>query len=289
MTGRSQSRERLLGILLVVSSAALSGCIDGISKLLTPMASVNQIVWARYALAMPVLLVMTRPGGLAPLFATRRPGLLFLRGLTPIGVSVSMVLAVRTMPLAEATVILFAAPLLVVALSVPVLKERVDLSRWVAVAIGFVAVLVVARPGFAGLSHTAAFPFMGAIFYAVMQLVTRRAAASGEAPATILAWTLLTGTVTCSLPLAFSWEPLDLEGWLLMLALGTVFGIAQLMMIRGFAHAPAALLAPLSYVQIISATVFGILVFGDVPDVWTLVGIVMIAGSGIYVVRHRGG
>ena len=72
-----------------------------------------------------------------------------------------------------------------------------------------------------------------------------------------------------------------------MLALGTTFGIAQLMMIRGFAHAPAALLAPLSYVQIVSATIFSVAVFHEVPDAWTLLGIVMIIGSGIYVVRRR--
>jgi drug/metabolite transporter (DMT)-like permease len=287
MAGHDHGRERLLGIALVVLSAATFALVDGFSKLLTDGASVAQIVWARYALALPVLLAMTPPSKLPTLFRTARPGLLVLRGLTPIGVSIAMVLAVRHMPLAEATVILFAAPFLVVALSVPVLGERVGVSRWVAVAIGFVAVLVVARPGFDELSHYAVFPMIAAVFYAVMQLVTRRAAASGERPLTILAWTLLTGTVVASPALVFFWQPLDLRSWLLMLCLGTSFGIAQRMMIAGFARAPAALLAPLSYVQIVSAVVFGLVVFRDVPDLWSLLGIVMIVGSGIYVVRQR--
>lgn len=287
MIDQSQARERLIGILLVVASSATFGCVDGFSKLLVDTSSLPQIVWARYALAMPVLLIMTPPAKLSTLFRTARPGLLILRGLTPIGVSIAMVLAVRYMPLAEATVILFAAPFLVVALSVPILGERVSPSRWVAVVIGFLAVMIVARPGFDELSHFAVFPMIAAVFYAFMQLVTRRAAASGERPLTILAWTLLTGIVVSSPVLAFTWEPVGLEGWLLMLGLGTSFGIAQRMMIAGYARAPAALLAPLSYMQIVSAVVFGIIVFGDIPDIWTMLGIVMIAGSGIYVVRQR--
>ena len=85
----------------------------------------------------------------------------------------------------------------------------------------------------------------------------------------------------------YFWQPLDARGWALMFAVGISFGAAQLMMIRGFAHAPAALLAPLSYVQIVSATIFSVAVFPDIPDVWTLLAIVMLIGSGIYVVRRR--
>jgi len=197
------------------------------------------------------------------------------------------VIGVRYLPLSEATVILFAAPFLVVLLAVPLLGERVTASRLVAVAVGFVAVVVVARPGFSELSRYAVFPLIGALFYAALQLITRRVAASGEAAVTTLVWTLLTGIVVVSPFAFFFWEPLDGRGWALMLGLGSIFGVAQLTMIRGFAHAPAALLAPLAYVQIASAVLFSMVVFHETPDAWTLVGIAMIAGSGIYVVRQR--
>jgi drug/metabolite transporter (DMT)-like permease len=281
------ARERLLGITLVVFSACCFGFVDGFSKLLADTASVGQIVWARYALALPILLLTTPPAKLPALFNTQRAPLQILRGLTPIVISVTMVLAVRYLPLSEATVILFAAPFLVVLLAVPVLGERVTASRLIAVAIGFAAVLVVARPGFSELSRFAVFPLVAALFYAAMQLITRRVAASGEPAVTTLAWTLLTGIVMVS-PFAYLfWQPLDGRGWALMIGLGTIFGIAQLAMIRGFAHAPAALLAPLSYVQIASAVLFSMIVFHETPDAWTLAGIAMIAGSGIYVVRQR--
>lgn len=287
MVSRSQARERLIGIVLVIASASIFACVDGFSKMLAETNSVAQIVWTRYALALPILLATTRPALYPTLFRTQRPGLQILRGLAPLVVSASMVFGVHYLPLAEATVILFAAPFLVAALSVPLLGEQVHASNWIAVAIGFAAVLVVARPGLSELSLFALFPALGAFFYAALQLLTRRMAAAGERAETTLAWTLLTGIVVSSPFAVYFWEPLDLRGWALMVAVGTTFCFAQLMMIRGFAHAPAALLAPLSYVQIVSATIFSVAVFHEVPDAWTLLGIVMIIGSGIYVVRRR--
>ena len=118
--------------------------------------------------------------------------------------------------------------------------------------------LIVARPGFSELSLFSLFPLVGAVFYAALQLITRRIAATGERAETTLAWTLLTGIVVSTPFLIYFWQPLDARGWALMLSVGGTFGVAQLMMIRGFAHAPAALLAPLSYVQIVSATIFGV-------------------------------
>jgi drug/metabolite transporter (DMT)-like permease len=286
-SGRDEARERLIGIGLVVVSALFFGCVDGFSKMLADTQSVAQIVWTRYALALPLLILATRPSGLRALFRTRRPGLQILRGLTPLMISAGMVLGVRYLPLADTTVIFFAAPFLVVALGSPLLGERVGASNWIAVAIGFAAVLVVARPGFRELSHFAVFPLIAAFFAAMLQLITRYLAASGERPATTLAWTLLSGAIAMT-PLTIAlWEPPDAEAWLLMLALGATFGIAQLLMIRGLAHAPASLLAPLNYAQIISAVLFGLIVFGEFPDLWTLLGIFMLIGSGVYVVRRR--
>lgn len=284
-----EGRERLIGIGLVVLSALAFGFVDGFSKMLAETQPVIQIVWTRYALGLPLLILTTQPSRLPVVFRTKRPGLQILRGLTPLTISAMMVLGVHYLPLADATVILFAAPFLVVTLSAPVLKERVGVASWVAVIVGFAAVLLVARPGFSELSHYAIFPLIAAVFAAAMQLLTRFVVASGERSETTLAWTLLTGAVaTTPLAIAF-WTPPDSTAWLLMIALGVTFGAAQLLMIRGFQHAPASLLAPLSYAQIISAVIFGLAVLGEVPDIWTLLGVVTIIGSGLYVVRRRNG
>jgi drug/metabolite transporter (DMT)-like permease len=172
-----------------------------------------------------------------------------------------------------------------VALSGRLLGERVRAASWIGVALGFLAVLIVARPGFGGLSVYALFPLVGAVFYALFQLLTRRLAAAGEKAETTLAWTLAVGTVIAAPLAAIEWIPLTATGWLLVAALGVVYGIAQLLLVRAFAYAPASILTPFSYAQIISATIFGLVVFGDVPDLWTVVGIVLIIAAGAYVVR----
>ena len=225
-----QKEQRLIGIALVALSAVIFGLTDGFSKMLAETNSVGQLVWARYALALPILIAV-RPARLPTLFQTRHLRLQILRGLAPLVVGAAMVMAVSYLPLADATVILFATPFFVVAVSAPLLGERVGASTWIAVAVGFAAVLIVARPGLSELSRFAIFPLIGAVFYAALLLITRHLAALNEPAETTLAWTLLTGFVVSSPFAALSWETLDLRGWILVLATGVAFGTAQMILI----------------------------------------------------------
>ena len=275
--------DNLRGILFLIASVTCFGIVDGLSKMLIETQSFGQVVLARYALALPVLLAATHPGKWKSLFQTQMVGWQIVRGLIPAVIGGSMILAVKYLPLAEATVILFAGPFLVLALSGWLLGERVSAASWIGVAVGFAAVLIVARPGFSALSQYTIFPIIAAVFYAGFQLLTRWLGTSGEAPTTTLAWTLAVGAVI-GLPLAIAnWAPQSLETWLLSIGLGVVFGFAQLWMAKAFALAPANLLTPFSYFQILSAVVFGFVVFHDIPDTWTLAGIALIVGAGLYV------
>lgn len=277
--------DTLRGIVLVTLSATVFALVDGISKVLTDTQSVWQIVWARYAVALPLLILLTPAAERRALFRTTSPRHQIARGLMPIGVSVAMVLGVRYLPLAEATVILFSSPFLVVALAGPLLGERVHPASWIGVIVGFAAVLLVARPGLGHVSVYALFPLAGALFYTFYQIMTRGLANRGEAPRTTLVWTLAIGTAIVT-PLALlTWAPVSPTAWALMAALGLVFGLAQYLMIQAFAHAPAGLLAPFAYVQIVAATVVGIVFFGTVPDAWTLLGVAMIIGAGVMLAR----
>ena len=279
--------ERLRGIVLVVLSASLFAGVDGLSKILAETQSVGQIVWARYTMALPVAILTTPHVYWPTMFKTSRPLSQLLRGIVPMGVSITMVLAVRYLPLAEATVILFAAPFLVVALSAPMLGERVHPSSWIGVVVGFAAVLMVARPGFSSFSAYIVFPFAAAGFYAAYQLVTRWISKTGERAHTTLAWTLAMGAVIAT-PLAIlTWAPVTTTAWILMASLGIVFGLAQALMVRAFSHAPAGVLAPFSYVQVVSATILGVLAFGSIPDGLTILGVVMVIASGIYVIKTQ--
>lgn len=277
---------QIRGVALVILSASFFACVDGLSKQLAETQPVIQIVWTRYALSLPMLLLMVGPSRWPTLFRTTHLRQQIARGLTPLAVSFSMVMAVRLLPLADATVILFMAPFMVVALSGTVLGEPVRAVRWIGVGIGFAAVLLVTRPGLGGLSLNAVFPLIAAIFYALMQLLTRRLGIAGEQADTTLGWTLLVGTIAVTPIAALTWAPPSATAWALMIALGTVFGIGQFLAIRALALAQAGVLAPFTYVQIIAAVVFGVVVFGDMPDVWTVVGIVMIILAGVLVVRR---
>jgi drug/metabolite transporter (DMT)-like permease len=283
LRAESALTQKARGILLIIAAVGCFGAVDGFSKMLVDTQSFGQIMLARYAPALAVLLIAAGPQQWKGLFATRRVGLQVFRGLTPVFVGGLMVFGVRYLPLAEATVILFAGPFLVVALSGWMLGERVDAASWIGVAIGFLAVLLVARPGIDSLSIYTIFPALAAVFYALLQLLSRRLGAAGESPATTLAWTLLVGSVV-SLPVAMmDWRTPSPADWVVFLCLGASFGWGQHFLARAFSLAPANVLTPFSYFQILSAAIFGVVVFQDLPDWWTMAGIALILVAGAYV------
>jgi drug/metabolite transporter (DMT)-like permease len=283
MTTSTSIPATLRGILLLIASVTCFGAVDGLSKMLVAHVSFGQIMLARYILAFCAVLAATGPAQWRETFQTKSPLLQVLRGLTPIMVGGSMVFAVKYLPLAEATVILFAGPFFVVALSGWFLHERIPASSWIGVAIGFVAVLIVARPGFDALSVYAIYPLTAAIFYALLQLLSRRLGTAGERTVTTLSWTLMIGTLV-ALPLAaVDWVQPTGPEWFLLFALGSTFGAGQYLLARAFVLAPANTLTPFSYFQIVSAVLFGLVVFGDIPDGWTIAGIILIITAGLYV------
>ena len=283
MNTNSVFTPKARGILMLIAAVSCFGAVDGFSKILVDTQSFGQIMLARYAPALLVLLIAVGPGKWKNMYATNRPGLQIMRGITPVCVGGLMVFAVRFLPLAEATVILFAGPFIVVALSGWMLGEHVDASSWIGVGIGFLAVLLVARPGIDSLSAYTVFPALAAVFYALLQLLSRRLGAAGEKPGTTLAWTLLVGTLI-SLPVAvIEWHTPSLSDWLVFICLGASFGWGQHFLAKAFSLAPANVLTPFSYFQILSAAIFGVVVFHNVPDWWTMAGIALILIAGAYV------
>jgi drug/metabolite transporter (DMT)-like permease len=284
----SAGSDVLRGILFLVVSVTFFGLVDGLSKLLVETQSFGQVVLARYVVPLAALLVARGLAGWSGLFRTSHRGLQIFRGLTPVVVGGAMVFGVKFMPLAEATTILFAAPFLVVAVSTWFLGERVGLPAWIAVAAGFLGILIVARPGLSGFSSYAIFPAVAAVFYAVLQITSRQLATRGEDAMTTLAWTLLVGTLV-AIPLALTdWQPFQQGAWLLALGVGATFGLGQYFLVKAFELAPANILAPFTYFQILAAVVFGMTIFNDFPDSWTWAGILIITAAGTYVVSRTG-
>lgn len=275
--------QKAAGIGLMVLAIALFTLMDTIGKTLTATYPVPQVVWARYAFHfLLVLLLVPRLG--TGLVRTRYPVLQIARGVLLALGTLFMFTAISFIPLADAYTVTFVAPLLVTLLSVPLLKERVGWRRWSAVIAGFAGVMIVLRPGL-GVMHWAAFlPLITAMCFALYQILTRIVSGgAGESPFAMLFYLGFVGAIALSLVAPFFWQPVATEDWPLMLAMGALGGTGHLLLIRGLTLAPASLLSPFSYSQIVWGLLLGFWIFGDLPDAWTLTGCAVIVASGLFI------
>lgn len=276
----------LRGVALLIAGVSLFAVVDAAGKLLSEHHSVVQIVWARYAFALAVLLASTPLGLWRGVLRVQRPLLQVGRALMPVVASFAVVMGLTLLPLAEVTALTFASPLVVVALAGPLLRERSTLHDWIGVITGFIGILVIVRPGGDAVAWAAIFPLICAFCFALFQLATRLVGRHDEPTAT-LAWTIAVGLVVTTPLLLVDWRPVGAGAWALMVLSGVAFGGAQLALIRAFRLAPAAVLTPFTYTQIVPAALFGLVLFGAVPDLWVIVGTLIVIGAGVYVVRRR--
>ena len=215
---------------------------------------------------------------------SRRPMLQILRGIGVVGSALCFILSLAHLPIAEASAINFITPLLITALAVPVLGETVGAKAWVAVGVGFVGMLIVVRPGIHGLHPAALMVVLSSLFWSVAMLVTRMLAGVDRSSVTLL-WTAMTGLVLLATVLPFFVAPMTGELAWLSIAVGVVASSGQWCAVLAYRHARATVLAPLGYAQLIWSSVLGLIVFGNVPDRYVVIGAVIIAFSGVYVVQ----
>lgn len=271
-----------LGVILMMLAVFCFALLDATSKTLSQTFSVPLLVWARYTFHCLLMVIFLAPSMGARLVRTGRPLLQVIRGLLLVGITGCAMAAFRIMPLAEATAILFVTPLAVALLAGPCLGERIGPARWVAVVAGFGGVLLIVRPGGDLPATGIAFALAGAACYAAYQIQTRLLTPT-ENTWTLLFYTALVGTVATSLALPFFWAgPLpDAKQALQLASLGIWGGTGHFLLIRAFRHAPASLLAPYLYTQLIWAGLLGWLFFDQFPDALSLAGMGIIAGASI--------
>jgi drug/metabolite transporter (DMT)-like permease len=276
----------LKGVLAVIAAVSLFAVIDAVGKLLSEHLSVLQIVWARYAFALPLLPLAVPLRAWTGLLRVRRPWLQAGRALLPMLASFSVVLGLALMPLAEVTALTFAAPFLVVALSAPLLREPVSIHDWAGVALGFLGILVIVRPGAGAFAWAALFPLGCAFFFALFQITTRIVGRDDD-PGLTLAWTIGVGLAATTPLLPLDWRPASALDWALMAVSGLAFVGSQYLLIKAFAAAPAAVLTPFTYSQIAPAVLLGLLLFGAVPDLPAVLGTAIVIAAGLYILHRR--
>lgn len=280
-----QGPHPLHGIGLMLCAVLIFASMDATAKWLSTRYPVPMLVWARYTVHCLLMLMFLLPARGARLWATQRPRLQWLRALMLFGVTTFMIAAFQQLPLTMATAILFVTPLLVGLLAPSLLGERVGRGQRGAIAIGLVGMLLMARPGGEAPLLGLVFAGAGALCYTAYQLLTRLLAPT-ENSVTLLFYTALSGCLLSTLLLPWWGSSISppLPDLLLIMSLGVLGGSGHYLLIRAFHHAPASLLAPFVYVQLIWAGLLDLLVFAHLPDGPSWLGIALIAAAGVYVI-----
>lgn len=271
-------------MVIAVGAFAL---MDVIAKYLSRTYPVPVIVWARYAFNLVLLAVYLAATRRFDVWRTKRPGIQLARGLLLATATLVFFTSLTVLPLAEAAAIGFVLPLFVVALAVPMLKERLDSARLIAIVVGLAGALVIVRPGSGVYSWYALLPIAMAFCNALFQVLTRMVAGV-DRPFTSLFYGSSVGAVVLTLVVPVFWKaPHGLWHWSLLLTLGVLATLGHLALIRALGYSGATLLAPFTYTQLVWSMLFGWIVFGDFPDGWSLVGMAIIVASGLYVVNRQ--
>ena len=277
----------LRGILLMMIAIATFAVMDTIAKYLSQSYPVGSVVWARYAINLLVLSAFLIARGEVRRVKTARPGTQVVRGLMLGASTLLYFTSLTVLPLAEAAAIGFVLPVFVAILAVPMLGERIDMPRVIAIVVGLSGALIVVRPGTALFTAYALLPVAMALCNAFYQILTRKIAGL-EHPLTSLFYGSLIGTLMSTLLLSAGVEmPVGWFHWTLFLTLGVLATIGHFVLIRAFDYAPATLLAPFVYSQLFWVMLFGWFVFGDFPDGWSIVGMAVIVASGLYIANRQ--
>ncbi len=268
------------------AAVAAFACLDATAKYLNSYMDTLQVVWARYTGGFVLAFLVSNPWSRPGLMRTKRPGLQILRAAMMLGSTVTNFMAFRYLQLDQALSILFSIPFLVAILAGPFLGEWIGWRRWVAILVGFAGVLLVTRPGVGGIHWAALYCVGSALFYSFYIILTRILSRSDSSDTTLFYANIL-GAAAMLPVLPFVWSTPD-NPWVifLMVVFGAFGSLGHYLLIVAHRLAPASVLAPFMYTQLVWATALGYLVFSDVPNNWTLAGASVVIGSGLYLL-HR--
>ena len=282
----NNSHQPLVGALLILSAGLLLAINDGLSKYLTQLYPVIFVVWVRYVSQTMLMVALFTPRMGRRVFVTLRPWSQLFRGVSLVGVSILFISGLRYIPLAEATAVIFLAPLMVTVASA-LLGEHVNRSQWIAVVFSLLGVLLIVRPGSSLFTPAILLPFGAALSFSVYQLLTRRLAGTDH-PVTSNFLASLLGTTALSFLVVFNWRTPTITDAGLMVGLGCITTLGHLLLTNAYRFASAATLAPFTYGQIVFAGLVGFIAFDQAPDLGAMFGIAIIIASGLSIAYIQG-
>lgn len=278
------------GALLALVAFGIFSTHDVFIKTLGATYSPIQIVFFSVLLSFPLATIMimrdSKPGTLLPV----HPWWMAIRTVGAVITGVSAFYAFSNLPLTQTYAILFATPLLITVLSIPILGEKVRLPRWLAVIVGLAGVMVVLRPGTTDLTLGHAAAILAAFSGAFASIVVRKIGGE-ERTAVLLLYPMVANFVVMGAALAFVYKPMPIEHLGLLAVISTMAWIAARFIIAAYQTGEAAIVAPMQYSQILWATGYGLIFFDETPDIYTAMGAAIIIASGLFIVfrESRGG
>lgn len=275
------------GALCMITGGLLMTSQDGITKWLTAEFHPGEIMFFRglFTFVPVLILVMVRADGLGQLVSRNVKGT-SVRAVFGAGTSIFVVLSLAYLPLADALAIIFLYPIILTALSSPMLGESVGWRRWLAVFVGFAGLLLMVKPSAGGIPYYYVFPLFTALLAALRDVATRRLR-SDDSAVSILFYSLVAGLVVgaLSLPMFGVHWPSPVQ-WGLFAIAGILSALSHLLTIQALLLAPGGTTAPFRYLTLVWAAVIGYAVWGDVPDAWKLSGAALVVGAGLFIL-HR--
>ena len=273
-------------ILLNLSAWIMLPIMDGLAKYLSTSLPILQIVWARYfftvTLVLPIILIFFRKN----LKLSINYKLQFLRGILLFTANILFFYSISIISLSKALTLAFTAPLIVTVFSPLFLQEKVSLNRWLAVIIGFFGCIIVIRPGFIDLNLATIAALGTGLMYGFYLIVTRKLSGSDDSLITLL-FTGVVGAIIASFSMPFMWVSPSFNGWVIMFLIGLFASIGHLLLILSLKLADASKLAPFGYFEIIPNILIGFYFFNYFPDLFHLLGLLIIISSGIYVFKNE--
>jgi drug/metabolite transporter (DMT)-like permease len=282
-----QRRQRLIGIGLMCLTVAFFACLDTTAKYLGTMMDPLEIAWARYTSAFVLTLFVSNPVSQPGLMRTKRPVLQVVRGSLLVMSTVLNFFALRWLQLDEALSIIFTYPFIVAIVSGPILGEWLGWRRWTAIGVGFCGVLLITRPGLGGFNPGAVLSLASVICYGFYGVLTRVASRT-DSNQTSLFYNNAIGALVMLPVIPFVWTmPANWKIAALLVGIGLLGSIGHFFMISAHKLAPASVLSPFIYTQLVWVMILGYLVFDHVPTRWTLMGAAVVIGSGLYLLYRE--
>lgn len=282
-----QRRQRLVGIALMCGAVALFALLDTTAKYLSTQMDILQIAWARYTGAFVLTLFVSNPITQPALLRSGNLKLQIVRAVLLVASTVLNFLALRWMQLDEVLSIIFTFPFVVAIASGPLLGEWLGWRRWSAICFGFAGVLVITRPGFGAVHPAAAFSLAATICYGIYAVVTR-IVSRVDSNQTSLFYNNAIGALLMLPVIPFVWTaPSSWIVALMLIGTGLLGSLGHFFLIAGHRIAPASVLSPFIYTQLVWVVILGYLVFDHIPNQWTMAGAAMVIGSGLYLLYRE--